>query len=85
MRASHSGVAISITGGMMNVSSMCWSMWTEYRYSSAMSCIGQSAAIHVSTMPTTNQRFCERVATGVPSGSRPVRSMRGPSDRSAKT
>ena len=25
---------------------MCWSMWAEYRYSSLMSCIGQSEATH---------------------------------------
>ena len=68
MRASHSGVASSITGGMMKVSSMCWTMWTEYRYSSAMSCMGQSAAIHSMTMPRVNQRFCAAVTTGSPAG-----------------
>ena len=77
-RANHSGVASSITGGMKNASTMCWNMCTEYRYCSPTSCIGQSAAIHSSTMPSANQRFCAVVATGWPAGT-----ARGPRLRSA--
>ena len=43
-RASHSGVAWRKKIGMKNVMSMCCTMCNEYKYCSAMSCSGQSAA-----------------------------------------
>jgi hypothetical protein len=41
-------------------------MWAKYRYSSAMSCIGQSEANHSSTMPPAKASLLVRVSTGVP-------------------
>src|ERR671910_859015 len=45
---------------------MCWPMCTENRYSSAMSCTGQSEASHSSAMPSTRQTSWRRRITGSP-------------------
>ncbi len=47
---------------------MCWSMWTEYRYCSPMSWIGQSLAAHSSAMAAMKQRTLRFVTTGCPAG-----------------
>ena len=67
-RASHSGVASSITGGTTSVSTRCWLMCTKYRYCSPMSCTGQSAATHSRMMPNANHRFCARGDRRLPGG-----------------
>ena len=43
---SHSGKARSNKGGTTSDMIRCWSICAEYRYSSEMSCIGQSEANH---------------------------------------
>ena len=45
---------------------MCWSMWTEYRYCSPMSWIGQSLAAHSSAIAATKQHTLRLVTTGWP-------------------
>ena len=47
---------------------MCWSMWAEYRYSSPMSCSGQSLATHSITIAPTKQPMLNRVTAGWPAG-----------------
>ena len=42
---------------------MCWIMCTEYRYSSAMSCIGQSVDSHMSVIIRLKVTTCLRVTT----------------------
>src|SRR3954463_9729323 len=63
MRASHVGVASRNIGAITNDSSRCWIMWTKYRYSSEMSCIGQSVANHSVSTAATNHRFWPLVTT----------------------
>ena len=61
---SHSGKAKSSKGGTTSDMIRCWSMCAEYRYSSEMSCIGQSEANHKNAIAATNAYLCLRVMTG---------------------
>jgi hypothetical protein len=50
-RHSQSGVPIISSGGATRLSSMCWTMWTEYRWPSARSCTGQYDATKIVSSP----------------------------------
>ena len=61
---SHSGKARSNKGGTTSDMIRCWSICAEYRYSSEMSCMGQSEANHKNAIAATKAYLCFRVITG---------------------
>ena len=65
-RASHSGTAMSSSGGTTKLISRCCTMCTEYRYSSAMSCMGQSADTHSRATPTMKHSRWRLVTAATP-------------------
>ena len=67
-RASHSGTAMSSSGGTTKLISRCCTMCTEYRYSSAMSCMGQSAETHSRATAAMKHSRCRFVTAGTPGG-----------------